>query len=88
MKTLAILSLSGTTVFGAICIYKGNEKFYRNVVMPVVHLLDGETSHKLGIIAGKYRLYPKSSFVDPDILVRFFLLYHTIVELFFSNFTT
>ncbi|GLV43747.1 Dihydroorotate dehydrogenase [Carabus blaptoides fortunei] len=68
LKSLVLVTISGTGVFAGVCIYKGNEKFYRNIVMPAVHMLDPETTHTLGIIANKYNLFPKSYYEDPPSL--------------------
>lgn len=40
--------------------------------MPAVHTLDPETAHRLGIFISKYRLLPKSPYIDPDLLVCFY----------------
>lgn len=69
LKSLVLVTISGTGVFAGVCIYKGNEKFYDNVVMPAVHMLDPEITHTLGIIANKYNLFPKSQYEDPPSLV-------------------
>lgn len=37
--------------------------------MPVVHLLDAERAHNLAVFASKYRLFPKSHYEDPEVLV-------------------
>jgi dihydroorotate dehydrogenase len=57
--------------FSAFSIYKENEKFFDSILMPVVHTLNPETSHKVAIIASKYGLFPKSSYEDPETLVRY-----------------
>lgn len=64
------MSLSGIAAFAGINIYKGDEKFYRQFVMPAVHSLDPERAHRLAILAGKYRLFPRSRFDDTELLVR------------------
>lgn len=58
----------GTTAFAGINVYKSNEKFYADYVMPIVHLLDAEKAHRLGVIASKYKLLPKSRYRDPEVL--------------------
>lgn len=57
--------------FSVVSIYKGNEKFFDSILMPLVHTLNPETSHKVAIIASKYGLFPKSSYEDPATLVRY-----------------
>lgn len=66
---MVLVALGGSGVFAAVNIYNGNDKFYSSVIMPVVHMLDPERAHQLGIIVNKYRLIPKSNYVDPDTLV-------------------
>jgi hypothetical protein len=60
--------------FSAISIYRGNEKFFDSIVMPLVHTLNPETSHKIAIIASKYGLFSRSSYDDPVTLVRYSLV--------------
>lgn len=69
IRSLIVVSLGGFGAFSAISIYKGNENFYRNVVMPMVHILDPEQAHQLGVIVNKYRLLPKSNYNDSELLV-------------------
>jgi dihydroorotate dehydrogenase len=57
--------------FSTISIYRGNEKFFDNILMPLVHTLNPETSHKVAIIALKYGLFPRSTYKDPVTLVRY-----------------
>ncbi|GJQ74403.1 hypothetical protein Trydic_g21274 [Trypoxylus dichotomus] len=68
IRSLILVTIGGFGVYTAASIYKGNQTFYKNYIMPVIHLLDPEKAHKLAIVAGKYRLLPKSSYSDPDIL--------------------
>jgi dihydroorotate dehydrogenase len=56
--------------FSAISIYKGNEKFFDSILMPLIHTLNPETSHNVAVIASKYGLFPRSSYEDPVTLVR------------------
>jgi dihydroorotate dehydrogenase len=70
------VTTSAFGAFSAISIYKGNEKFFDSIVMPVVHTLNPETSHKIAIVASKYGLFSRSSYEDPVTLVR-----HSLVSL-------
>ncbi|XP_063439930.1 dihydroorotate dehydrogenase (quinone), mitochondrial-like isoform X2 [Mytilus trossulus] len=49
-------------------IYKGNEKFYKEYVMPFFQLFDAETSHKMAVKAAKYKLVPKSKITPHPVL--------------------
>lgn len=64
-----MVSLSGLATFAGINIFNGNEKFYNEFVMPVIHNLDPERAHRLAVLAAKYRLLPKSRVPDNELLV-------------------
>lgn len=64
LKSALIVALGGVTSYGLVCFYKNNEAFYKNYVMPAVHLLDPESSHNFAIFASKHRLFSKSNFKD------------------------
>lgn len=73
--------------FSAISFYKGNEKFFDNILMPLVHTLNPETSHKVAIIASKSGLFPRISYKDPATLVRYsqFLSFSQLSQLVYIN---
>jgi hypothetical protein len=64
--------------FSAISIYRGNETFFDNILMPLVHILNPETSHKVAISALKYGLFPRSSCKDPVTLVSYSEVDHSV----------
>lgn len=65
-----MVSIGGVTAFAGINLFKGNEKFYRQYVMPIVHnFVEPENAHRLAVLIGKYRLFPKSRVDDTDLLV-------------------
>ncbi|KAJ3640780.1 hypothetical protein Zmor_027322 [Zophobas morio] len=68
LKSLFYVTLTGTGAYAFISVYKNDEKFYKNVLMPAVHVLEPEDSHKLGIIISKYRLIPRPNYTDPEAL--------------------
>ncbi|XP_059472910.1 dihydroorotate dehydrogenase (quinone), mitochondrial [Neocloeon triangulifer] len=68
VRSLVLVSAGGFGAFSALSIYNENEDFYDNIFMPLVRKLDPETSHNLAIAACKYKLFPKSRFVDPSSL--------------------
>ena len=50
------LGFLGTASFSIIALYRGDPKFYSNIVMPLSQrLIDAENAHKLAIWAGKHR---------------------------------
>lgn len=69
LKSLAIVSAAATGLVVAINIAKGNERFYDNVLMPVVRRLPPEFSHQLAVFACKHRLFPAQSAPDASSLV-------------------
>lgn len=71
IKSLLSVTAGAFGAFSAVSIYKENEKFFDSILMPLVHTLNPETSHKVAIIASKYGLFPKSSYEDPATLVRY-----------------
>lgn len=73
LKSTALVATCSTGVFIGINIYKNNENFYDNLLMPFVHLFDPESCHRLAVFACKYRLFPREKRSDPDSLsIKFF----------------
>lgn len=72
LKQTAVFGLSGAFSLSAYSLWSGNEKFYSNVAMPLVHALtDGEQGHNLAIKMAKLGLVPKShKLEDESILVN------------------
>lgn len=62
----------GAVTFSAICLYKGNEKFYESIFMPIVRLIPPETAHQLAVFGIKLALV-RPSFQDPETLRTRFL---------------
>lgn len=65
LKSLITVSTAATALFGGICIYQGNEKFYKNIVVPLVQRVDPEIAHSIAVYALKWRLLPKEKSEDP-----------------------
>jgi dihydroorotate dehydrogenase len=66
------LALVGCTSV-AFCGYftiRGDDQFYKNVIMPVIKLLDAERAHILAVKLASYGLVPRDREKDPEILVR------------------
>lgn len=70
LKSLAIVSTAAAGLIVGLNIIKGNERFYDNVLMPVVRRLPPEFSHQLAVFACKHRLFPAQSAPDASSLVR------------------
>lgn len=61
LRKLITFTAAGTGIFAGICIYKGNEKFYNQILMPFISkYVPPERSHQLAVIACKYGLFSKS----------------------------
>lgn len=68
LKSLITVSTAATALFGGICIYQGNEKFYKNIVVPLVQRVDPEIAHSIAVYALKWRLLSKEKSEDPVLL--------------------
>ncbi|XP_036328519.1 dihydroorotate dehydrogenase (quinone), mitochondrial [Rhagoletis pomonella] len=58
LKSLAIVTAGATVFYAGVCVYKGNEKFYKNTLMPLTRYLPAEMSHNLAVLACKYKVFP------------------------------
>lgn len=63
------MTIGGYCTYATISIYKGEPRFYKNYVMPLVHLLNAETAHNLAIAVVKSRFLSRSNYKDPQLLV-------------------
>lgn len=71
MKTIGWMTTGGGLVFAGLNIYKGNERFYNDYLMPIAHfLMAPEQAHNFAVFVNKYRLLPKSHYKDPEKLVN------------------
>ena len=68
LSSLASVCTGGAVVFAGFNIYKGNEAFYEDFIVPLSHHLNPETAHNIAVKAAKYNLVPPSHFTDPDSL--------------------
>ena len=56
---ITAMGLAGALGFSTICILKGDAKFYRNILLPVLHrCFDGEMAHNCSVWAVKHGLVP------------------------------
>jgi len=79
LKSLFTVTSSAVALFGGISLYQGNERFYSEVTIPLMQLLDPETAHNLAVKALKWGLIPKQKIEDSN------LLQTTILGLQFKN---
>lgn len=60
LKDIAIIVPGAFLTFAGYSIYEGNEKFYREYVMPFTQkFFDAESAHRLGVLAAKYNIVPR-----------------------------
>lgn len=72
IKSMIAVTSCSSIIFGGICYYRNDEKFFDNFAMPAMRLLlDAETSHRFAIFACKWNLLPENKYQDPKSLVSF-----------------
>ncbi|XP_068154201.1 dihydroorotate dehydrogenase (quinone), mitochondrial [Drosophila tropicalis] len=64
LRSLGIVTAGATAVVVGLTAYNNQNHLFRTFVMPAVRLLPAEASHKLAVMACKYRLYPTSEYQD------------------------
>lgn len=74
LKSTAIVSTCSIGAFLGIGIYRNDEKFYDNCLMPLVRLCPPELCHRLAVIGFKYKIFPQQKEPDTKLLVRKILL--------------
>lgn len=79
LQSFIRVTTSGLAIFSGVNIYTGNEKFYDDVVMPAVRLVDPERAHKIAVLAAKHGLVAPTYYNDPSTLKT------TVWGLNFSN---
>lgn len=71
LSTIVIISSSAAALGSAYCYFKNEDKFFKNILMPAVRLLDAETAHELAVKACKMKIVlPFVNYKDPESLVR------------------
>lgn len=68
-----VITSGGFGFFALFNIYKGNEKFYEEILIPATRRLPPEFSHKLAIAACKFSIFPKQKYADDERLKVKFL---------------
>ncbi|KAK6640998.1 hypothetical protein RUM44_012697 [Polyplax serrata] len=68
VRYIALVSCSTVGLYTGYNICTENEKFYDTWLMPLIHKLDPETSHKIALTVSRLNLLPKTSFKDPHTL--------------------
>lgn len=66
-----MLTSAGCVTFCGICIYKGNERFYKEIFMPSLQkVVEPEDAHNISLNLAKYGILPKSNALDLPLLVN------------------
>ncbi|XP_050449895.1 dihydroorotate dehydrogenase (quinone)-like [Cataglyphis hispanica] len=78
-KSLITVTSSAIALFGGISLYQGNERFYKEIVIPLAQLLDPEIAHNLAVKSLKWGLVSKQTTEDSS------LLQTTVLGLQFKN---
>ncbi|XP_070497110.1 dihydroorotate dehydrogenase (quinone), mitochondrial-like [Chironomus tepperi] len=69
VKSLVKVTGYAGLISGGILYYRNDEKFFRNILMPLSRVaMSPERSHKFGIFLCKWNLIPKNDYVDLPIL--------------------
>ncbi|CAL1539972.1 unnamed protein product [Lymnaea stagnalis] len=68
LKQAAVIVNGGIVIFAGLNLYRGTEKFYEEIAMPMFRMLGAETAHNLSITLAKYKIVPRPQFVDPPSL--------------------
>ncbi|XP_071818159.1 dihydroorotate dehydrogenase (quinone), mitochondrial-like isoform X2 [Apostichopus japonicus] len=69
IRTATLIIANGTALFCGYSLYSGNEKFYREIAMPCLRLLDAERAHKFAVWSASKGLVPAiNACADPPIM--------------------
>jgi len=63
------LGIGGGLAFGIIGAWTGNEKFFAEIILPVLNRSDPEVTHRLAVNIAKYHLTRAASSDNPSNLV-------------------
>lgn len=65
IKSVIFITSSAAALFSGISIYQGNEKFYKEIAIPLVQRIDPEIAHNIAIKTLKWGFVRKEKFNDP-----------------------
>lgn len=71
-RSLLKVSTLAVTVFSGISLYKGNERFYEDIFMPIVRMVPPELAHRLAVLGLKMEVI-RPNYKDPEVLRTRFL---------------
>lgn len=65
IKSTLIVTSTGMAIFTGFNLYRGNEKFYDELLMPLMHLIDPEVVHKIAVTGTKWGILSTQKLEDP-----------------------
>ncbi|XP_076299687.1 dihydroorotate dehydrogenase (quinone), mitochondrial-like [Lasioglossum baleicum] len=65
LKSLLTVTSTAVTLYGGICLYQSDEKFYNRYAVPLIRLVDPELAHNAAIKMLKWGLVGKQTTTDP-----------------------
>ncbi|XP_012935288.1 dihydroorotate dehydrogenase (quinone), mitochondrial isoform X2 [Aplysia californica] len=68
LRQAAVIVNGGIMIFAGVNLYRGNDKFYEEIAMPMFRMFGAETAHNLGIKLAKYKIVPKPQKPDSPLL--------------------
>lgn len=71
-RSLVKVSTLAATVFSGISLFKGNERFYEDIFMPIVRMVPPELAHRMAVLGLKMEVI-RPSYKDPEVLRTRFL---------------
>lgn len=68
LKSFVTVTSSAVALFGGISVFQSDEKFYKNVAIPLIQLINPEMAHNLSVKILKWGLVPKQKIEDSSSL--------------------
>ncbi|XP_071957812.1 dihydroorotate dehydrogenase (quinone), mitochondrial-like isoform X1 [Antedon mediterranea] len=68
LRSAGLIITSGSAIFASYAALSGNQKFYKQCLMPCFQLLDAETAHVLGVKMLSFGIVPFKTYQDPPSL--------------------
>jgi len=64
------VACGGIVAFGGIGIWTGDDKFFENILQPILNRMDPEMSHRTAVLVTKYHLTRAAPVDNPPNLVN------------------
>ena len=85
LKQSIIVAIGGSITFCGINLYCGSERFYQEVIPPIMSLLPPETAHRVAVKAARFGIVPKPKYIDSPLLVGIIVFLCPLLRQFFQN---